>query len=89
MASPEGEPVTGKHDYEFEADFAIDEHEPAAWADEYDLLVVPGGRAPERLRIEAPEAADVVTEFVEEDLPWRRSATARSSSSAPTFSKGG
>lgn len=69
VATPDGESVTGKHDYEFDADAAIDDRRPADWADSYDLLVVPGGYAPEQLRTEAPEAADVVAAFVDADRP--------------------
>ena len=69
MATPEGEGVEGKHGYEYEADFAVHEYEPAEWAGEYDLLVVPGGYSPENLRAEAPEAAEIVAAFDEAGLP--------------------
>lgn len=69
VATPDGESVTGKHDYEFDADAAIDDRQAGEWAEAYDLLVVPGGRAPEQLRSEAPEAADVVAAFVDADRP--------------------
>jgi protease I len=69
VATPDGEPVEGKHGYEFDADFAIDAHDAEWWTDEYDLLVVPGGYAPERLRTEAPEAADIVSAFDDADRP--------------------
>lgn len=69
VATPDGESVEGKHGYEREADFAIDEKRPSEWGDEYDLLVVPGGDAPEALRTEAPTAADVVRAFDEKSKP--------------------
>jgi len=51
-------PIKGKHGYEVEAGLALDEVRP----DEYDALVVPGGRAPERLRKSA-KALEVVRAF--------------------------
>lgn len=69
IAAPEASEITGKHGYVFEADFALDEFEPSWWADEYDLLVIPGGSAPENLRTEAPIAADIVWAFDEADQP--------------------
>lgn len=69
VAAPEAGEVMGKHGYVFEADFSIDEHEPDWWAAEYDLLVIPGGKAPENLRTEAPAAAAVVRAFDDADRP--------------------
>lgn len=69
VATPEGESISGKHDYEFEADYALHEYEPAEWAEQYDLLVIPGGRSPEYLRQEAPIAAEIVWAFDEADQP--------------------
>ena len=69
VATPDGEAIEGKTGYEFEADYAIDEHDAERWADEYDLLVVPGGYSPENLRLEAPEAADIVAAFDEAGQP--------------------
>ncbi|WP_423750798.1 type 1 glutamine amidotransferase domain-containing protein [Salinirarus marinus] len=69
VATPDGESVEGEHGYEFDADWAIDAHQPDWWAAEYDLLVIPGGDAPEALRTEAPEAADVVAAFDAADQP--------------------
>lgn len=59
IATPDGESVVGKIGEEMDADLAISE----ASEDEYDLLVVPGGNAPEDLRLEAEEAVDLVREF--------------------------
>ncbi|MFB6304818.1 MAG: type 1 glutamine amidotransferase domain-containing protein [Haloferacaceae archaeon] len=69
VATPGAEPVEGKHGYEFEADAGVEDHDPEWWAEKYDLLVVPGGGAPESLRTEAPEAADVVAAFDEAGKP--------------------
>lgn len=69
VATPEGESVEGKHGYEFDADFAIDEYEPATWAEQYDLLVIPGGYSPESLRTEAPESAEIVRAFDDAEQP--------------------
>lgn len=65
IATPDGEAVEGKIGEEMDADLAIDD----ADADEYDLLVIAGGHAPEDLRLEAPEVADIVTEFDDEGKP--------------------
>jgi protease I len=67
IASPGGQVVTGQHGYCVAADMPIRELNPA----EYDLLIVPGGTAPERLRLRE-EAVDVARTFMEED---RRVAT--------------
>ena len=64
LASPTGRPVTGKHGYAVEADMPIREVNPA----EYDLLLIPGGRSPEALRLRE-EAVDVARTFIEEDKP--------------------
>jgi protease I len=67
LASPAGKTVTGLHGYQVEPDMPIIEVNPA----EYDLLVVPGGQAPERLRLRE-EAVDIARTFMDED---RRVAT--------------
>jgi protease I len=67
LASPNGQPVTGLHGYRVETDMPIREVNPA----EYDLLLIPGGHAPEKLRLRE-EAVDIARTFVEED---RRVAT--------------
>ena len=69
VATPDGDAIEGEHGYEFEADHAIDDHEPEWWADEFDLVVVPGGYSPENLRLEAPEAAEIVAAFDEAGQP--------------------
>lgn len=63
LATPEGEPIEGKHGYRYEGDAPIvDVH-----ADEVHCLVLPGGRSPERLREDAPVAVDVTRRCVEGD----------------------
>ena len=49
VASPARGPIKGKHGYQVEAGLAIDDVRPA----DYDALILPGGRAPERLRKDA------------------------------------
>jgi protease I len=62
IASPTGRTVTGRHGYAVEADMPIREVNPA----EYDLLLIPGGRSPEGLRLRE-EAVDVARTFIEEE----------------------
>lgn len=62
IASPTGRTVTGRHGYAVEADMPIREVNPA----EYDLLLIPGGRSPEGLRLRE-EAVDVTRTFVEDE----------------------
>lgn len=59
VATPEGEVFTSKHGQEFEADLRIMNAEES----DYDFLVVPGGRAPESIRTDAPDAADIIAAF--------------------------
>jgi protease I len=47
VASFERGTITGKHGYTVKADMSFDEVDP----DEFDALVLPGGRAPERIRL--------------------------------------
>ena len=61
LATPGGHAATGQHGYRVEADTPIRELNPS----EYDLLLVPGGAAPERLRLRE-EAVDVARTFMEE-----------------------
>lgn len=46
IASMKKETITGKHGYEVAADKTLEEVEP----DRYDLLLLPGGKAPKTLR---------------------------------------
>ncbi|MFB6269898.1 MAG: type 1 glutamine amidotransferase domain-containing protein [Halobacterium sp.] len=69
VASPDSDAIEGEYGYEFDADLAIDGEDPLWFAEEYDLLVIPGGDSPEALRTEAPTAADVVAAFDDHDKP--------------------
>ena len=63
LASPHARPLTGQHGYRVEPDAPIHEVNPA----EYDLLVIPGGAAVERLRLRE-EAVDVTRTFVQDGI---------------------
>jgi protease I len=62
LAGINGHPATGLHGYRVEPDMPIHEINPA----EYDLLLIPGGRAPELLRMRE-QARDIARTFMEED----------------------
>jgi protease I len=62
VAAPGGHVVTGQHGYKLEPDTPVRELNPG----EYDLLVIPGGAAPEKLRLRE-EAVDVARTFMDED----------------------
>jgi protease I len=64
VATPGGRDVVGAHGYRVPADTPIREVNPA----EYDLLLIPGGQSPERLRLRE-EAVDVARTFMDEDRP--------------------
>ena len=64
IATPGGQRITGLHGYRVEADTPISEATPS----EYDLLVIPGGQSPERLRLRE-EAVDVARTFMDADCP--------------------
>jgi len=54
-------PATGLHGYVVEPDMPIPEVSPS----EYDVLVIPGGRSPEKLRMRE-EAVDLTRTFVQD-----------------------
>ncbi len=56
--------IHGKHGYEVVADKALQEIDPGA----YDLLVLPGGKAPAALREEAAAVA-IAQDFMRKDKP--------------------
>jgi protease I len=62
LASPGGKPVAGQHGYRIEVDMPIREVNPA----EYELLLVPGGSSPERLRLRE-QAVDIARTFMDDD----------------------
>lgn len=64
LASPAGGTIRGKHGYELKADREIAGTDP----DGYDLLVLPGGRAPEAVRMDAAALA-VCRRFFERNKP--------------------
>ncbi|NJE54625.1 deglycase PfpI [Thermococcus sp. 21S9] len=61
IASFERGKITGKHGYTVEVQLAFDEVDP----DEFDALVLPGGKAPERVRLN--EKAVAITKKMFED----------------------
>ncbi len=65
VATPDGGSFESKHGQAFEADMQIED----AAAGNYDFLVIPGGRAPESLRTEAPEAKELITAFDDASKP--------------------
>ncbi len=48
VAGPKGRSVAGKHGYEIEPDLSLADVK----ADGYDLLILPGGKAPETVRLD-------------------------------------
>lgn len=56
--------IKGKHGYEVEVDKTLNETEPA----DYDLLLLPGGKAPETVR-RAKEALEIARFFFKENRP--------------------
>lgn len=56
--------IKGKHGYEVEASKSVDEIEP----DDYGILILPGGKAPERLRKET-RVLEIVRHFFEKNKP--------------------
>jgi len=68
VVTPDGKNVAGKHGIECPADGAIGEYGTDV-VDDYDLLVVPGGRAPESIRTASPTAAAIVAAFDKADKP--------------------
>ncbi|MFZ5534376.1 MAG: type 1 glutamine amidotransferase domain-containing protein [Pseudomonadota bacterium] len=64
VASFEEGPITGLHGYTVDAGLALENVDPTA----YDLLVLPGGKAPATLR-EQPAALSIAAHFFEEKKP--------------------
>jgi archaeal arginyl aminopeptidase len=64
VASPAGGTIRGKHGYEIKADRTLADIDPEA----YDLLVLPGGKAPETVRQE-PAALAICRHFFEKNKP--------------------
>ena len=64
IAAPRKGKVVGKHGYEVEAHASLDEVDPEG----FDVLVLPGGRGPERVRVH-PRAGEIVAHFMDEGKP--------------------
>ncbi len=64
IASMKEGAITGKHGYSIDVDMALDEVNP----EEFDILVLPGGRAPERVRLDK-KALEIARYFFRENKP--------------------
>lgn len=64
IAAPQAGELVGKVGYRVKADKAFSEIYP----NEFDVLVIPGGRAPERVRLDQA-ALSIVKHFFEKDKP--------------------
>lgn len=64
LAAPQKGSITGKHGYKVEAGLALDEVQPES----YDLLVLPGGKAPARLQKNS-QAVAIARYFLETGKP--------------------
>jgi len=64
IAAPSSGKLEGKHGYFVDAEKAFSEVNP----EEYDALVIPGGRAPERVRL-YKEAIEIVKYFFDNNKP--------------------
>ncbi|MDJ1421733.1 MAG: type 1 glutamine amidotransferase domain-containing protein [Candidatus Methanoperedens sp.] len=56
--------ITGKHGYPVDVDLTLDEVKP----DEFDMLVLPGGRAPEKVRLDK-NALEIARFFFHQNKP--------------------
>jgi protease I len=64
IAAPQAGGFTGKHGYSIEANLTFDEVD----AEAYDLLILPGGKAPETVRLAEPAVA-VTRRMIESGKP--------------------
>jgi len=64
LAAPGTKTITGKHGYAIKPDLPISEVNP----DGYSVLIIPGGKGPEEVRLD-PDALDVVRHFFELKKP--------------------
>jgi protease I len=62
VASPDGEKILGEHGYSLEANLAFAD----ANSNDYDLLLLPGGRGPEKVRLQ-PAAVEITRQMFEAD----------------------
>ncbi len=64
IASLQRGTITGKHGYSVNVDLGFDEIDPA----EYGLLVISGGKGPEKMRLDS-NALDITRHFFKENKP--------------------
>lgn len=64
VAAPQARTITGKHGYEVKANLSVD----AVETDDYDMLVLPGGKAPATLRHDE-QVLQVVRDFFGKKKP--------------------
>jgi intracellular protease, PfpI family len=64
VATPNKSPAVGKHGYKVEADLSFAETRE----EDFDALIIPGGRAPERVRMKK-EILEVVRDFFKKAKP--------------------
>jgi protease I len=64
VASPSGGSITGKHGYAVTVDKTLEEINP----DDYSILVLPGGKAPEAVRKD-PKAQEIARSFFARSKP--------------------
>jgi len=64
VAAPQKRPITGKHGHKVPVGLALDAVRP----EDYDLLIVPGGKAPATLR-KSREAVAIALHFLQADKP--------------------
>ncbi len=64
IAAPEWGEIKGKHGYAANANLGLDDVEPAA----FDMLFLPGGKAPNRLR-HIPEVREIVKDIFDAGKP--------------------
>lgn len=62
VATPDGQKIVGKHGYDFKPNASFAQVN----ASDYDLLVLPGGKAPETVRLQ-PEAVEIAKTMLESD----------------------
>ncbi|MDA8168694.1 MAG: type 1 glutamine amidotransferase [Nitrospiraceae bacterium] len=64
IASKKRGKIEGKHDYKLEANKSYEEINP----DDYDMLFLPGGKAPAKVR-KSDEALSIAKHFIEKEKP--------------------
>ena len=64
LAAPKTGTITGKHAYGVNVDYPLSGINPEG----YDLLVIPGGKAPEEVRLD-PDAISIVKHFFDKNKP--------------------